>query len=50
MKKTTKLGVKKVTLRNLDETKLNAMAAAASEGTFSVCIHVTCAGQKTCNG
>ncbi|MFZ0770610.1 MAG: hypothetical protein WCA49_22710 [Candidatus Sulfotelmatobacter sp.] len=48
MKKTKKLGVKKVTLRNLDEPTLNAMTGAASEGTFTICIHVTCAGQKTC--
>lgn len=58
MKKLTKLGIKKITLRNLDEPAL-AMVAGGITGTcYETCPHtcipgctptsLTCAGHNTC--
>jgi hypothetical protein len=41
MKKNGKLTIRKVTLQNLDEPKLNGVAGGAT---------VTCAGQLSCSG
>jgi len=57
VKKLNRLGIKKVTLRNLDENTLNDVAAACcptvsaptcicTKATCATCS--TCAGQKTC--
>ncbi len=55
MKKLTKLQIRKVTLKNLDEPQLDVVAGAIT-GTClnTICIgstcvdHITCVGYKTC--
>lgn len=53
MKKTKKLGIKKVTLQNLDEPTLSAIGGGGTGGGITcyntcVCSVVACPTKKTC--
>lgn len=48
MKKTKKLGIKKVTLRDLDEPSLDVMAGGTNTRLETICFGNTCVNQNTC--